>query len=127
MLIQLMLIQISLSLLAPSIKYVTLFLANFYPPLSHFVTHPGIPPESTSHISDPPIFSRPSTTNPDKSPLYKFSLKCSRGVFGQEVLSGGLLSGRFCLRLFLSIPLSVRIHLLQQKVKHNLKFHVSYV
>src|SRR6218665_1482313 len=28
----------------PSIKYVTLFLANFNPlPLSHFVTHPGTP------------------------------------------------------------------------------------
>src|SRR6218665_1243766 len=28
----------------PSIKYVTLFLANVYPlPLSHFVTHPGTP------------------------------------------------------------------------------------
>jgi len=38
----------------PSIKYVTLFLANFYPlPLSHFVPHSGTP-ESTSHISDPP-------------------------------------------------------------------------
>src|SRR6218665_2529696 len=38
----------------PSIKYVTLFLANFYPlPLSHFVTHSGTPPKSTSHISDP--------------------------------------------------------------------------
>ena len=47
------------------------------PPLSHFVTHPGTPPESTSHISDPPIFSRPSTKNPNKSPLYKFSLNCS--------------------------------------------------
>src|SRR6218665_2908537 len=54
----------------PSIKYVTLFLANF-DPLSHFVTHLGTP-KSTSHISDPPpIFSRPSTKIPDKSPLYK--------------------------------------------------------
>src|SRR6218665_3573222 len=32
------------------------FLANFDPPpLSHFVTHPGTPPESTSHISDLPL------------------------------------------------------------------------
>src|SRR6218665_120365 len=44
----------------PSIKYVTLFWANFYPlpppppPLSPFVPLPGPPPESTSHISDPP-------------------------------------------------------------------------
>src|SRR6218665_2958717 len=47
--------------MGPSIKYVTLFLANFYPlPLSHFVTHSGTP-KSTSHISNPPprSFSRP--------------------------------------------------------------------
>ena len=38
-----------------SIKYVTLFLANFDTPLplSHFVTHPRTP-KSTSHISDYP-------------------------------------------------------------------------
>src|SRR6218665_3950441 len=79
----------------PSIKYVTLFLANFYPlPISHFVTHPG-PPKSTSHISDPPIFSRPSTKNPDKSHLYKFSLNCSWGF-----LSGGFCQGVFCLEGF---------------------------
>ena len=36
------------------IKYVTLFLANFDPLLlSHFVTHPGTLPKSTTHISDP--------------------------------------------------------------------------
>src|SRR6218665_3864683 len=88
----------------PSIKYITLFLASFYPlPLSHFVTHPGTPPESTSHISEPPIFSRPSTNNPDKSPLYKFSLKIVREGFCPGVLSEGLLSGRFCLGWFLSI------------------------
>src|SRR6218665_1321900 len=59
------------------------------------------PPESTSHISDPPNFRRPSTKNPDKSPLkaYKFCLKCSRGVSSE-----GLLSGRFCPGWFLSVP-----------------------
>src|SRR6218665_3352474 len=61
--------------------------ANFDPlPLSHFVTHPGTSPETTSHISDnPPSFSRPSTKTMDKSPLYKFYLNCSR-----RFLSGGL-------------------------------------
>src|SRR6218665_3666414 len=99
----------------PSIKYVTLFLANFDPPLplSHFITHLGNPPESTPHISDPPIFSRPSTKIPDKSPLYKFYLNCL-----QRFLSGGFCPGWL---------LSVTIHLLQQKVKHHFKFHVSYV
>src|SRR6218665_184792 len=68
----------------PSMQYVTLFLANFdLCPPSHFVTHPGTP-ESTSHISDPPIFSRPSTKIPDKGPLYKFYLNCSRRFLSGE-------------------------------------------
>src|SRR6218665_2228365 len=72
-----------------------LFLANFAPPLpSPSPTSPD-PPKSTSHISDPPEFSRPSTTNPDKSPLYKFSLNCSRGL-----LSRGFCPGVFCLEGF---------------------------
>src|SRR6218665_3512316 len=92
----------------PSIKYVTLFLAIFNPP----------PPVTLCHTSrDPPIFSRPSTKILDKSPLYKFYLNCSR-----RFLSEG-----FCSGWFLSNPSSVAIHLLQQKVKHHFKFHVSYV
>src|SRR6218665_205008 len=82
------------------------YFGQFLPPLplSHFVTHPGTP-KSTSHISDPlPIFSRPSTKNPDKSPLYKFSLNCSQGL-----LSGGFCQRVFCLEGFvrgwlLSVP-----------------------
>src|SRR6218665_4049057 len=79
-------------------------------------------PGPQKYVTDTPIFSRPSTKNSDKSPLYKFSLNCS-----QRLLSGGLLSGRFCPGWFLSVPPSVRIHLLQQKVKNHFKFHVSYV
>src|SRR6218665_3163628 len=57
---------------APSIKYFMLFLANFAPPAPVTLWHTSRdPPKSTSHISDPPIFSRPSTKNPDKSPMYK--------------------------------------------------------
>src|SRR6218665_1098196 len=111
--------------LGPSIKYVTLLLANFNPlPLSHFVTHPGTSPKKyVTHLGPSPrFFSWSSTKNPDKSPLYELSLNCSRG-FCQRVF----LSGRFCSGCFLSVPLSVRIHLLQQKVKHHLRFHVSYV
>src|SRR6218665_3115562 len=48
-------------------------------------------------------------------------------VFVRGLLSGGLLSGRFCPGWFLSVPTSVRTHLLQQKVKNHFKFHVSYV
>src|SRR6218665_3700278 len=44
----------------PSIKYVTLLLANFYLPLP--LSHIPGPPKCTSHIRDLPIFSWPSTT-----------------------------------------------------------------
>src|SRR6218665_2957429 len=111
-----------------SIKYVRLFLANFYPLPCHTWSHIPGPPKSTSHISEPPQFlvSLVQKT-PNKSPLYKFSLNCSQWFLFGGVLSGGLLSGRFCPGWFLSVPQSVRIHLLRQKVRHHFKFHVSYV
>src|SRR6218665_2168279 len=102
-------------------KHVTQFLAIFDPlPLSHFVTHPGTP--KSAFRTPTQIFNMPTTTNLYKSPLYKFSLNCSRGL-----LSGGFLSGRFCQGWFLSILPYVRIHLLQQKVKNHFTFHVSYM
>ena len=102
---------------------------QFWPPSPcHTLSHiPGTPRKYVTHLGSPPIFSRPSTKIPNKSPLYKFSLNCSRGF-----LSGGFCQGVFCLEgfvrgCFLSIPPSVRIHLLQQKGKHHFKFQVSYV
>src|SRR6218665_948468 len=62
------------------------------------------------------IFSRPSTKNPDKSPLYKFSLNCS------GVLSGGLLSGRFCPGWFLSVPLLSEYICYDRKLNITLNF-----
>src|SRR6218665_2714 len=102
---------------------------QFCPPSSVTLFHTSRDPQSMSYISPPPLFSRPSTKIPDKSPLYKFSLNCSWGFCpgGFERGSEGLLSERFCPWWFLSIPPSVRIHLLQQKGKHHFKFHVSYV
>src|SRR6218665_2996827 len=89
-----------------SIKYVTLFLANFDPlPLSHFVTHPGTP-KSTSHISDPPFLVGLVQNAQTKAPVQILSQ-----LFA-EVFVRGFLSGRFCPGWFLSIPPSVRIHLL---------------
>src|SRR6218665_432685 len=92
----------------------------------HTLSHiPGSP--KVRHTSrNPPIFSTPSTKNPDKSPLYKFSLNCSRGFLSGGFVRG-LLSRRFCPGWFLSVSSSVRKHLLKQKVKHHFKFHVSYV
>src|SRR6218665_3877823 len=99
--------------MGPSIKYVTLFLANFDPPLPPVtLCHaPRAPPESTSHISDPPIFSRPSTKILDKSPLYKFYLNCSRRFF----------SGGFCPGWFLFCP----FHLLSQYICYNRKLDIT--
>src|SRR6218665_1146174 len=106
-----------------SVKYVALFLANFDPlPLSHVVTHPGTPPK-VRHTSRTPHFSRPSTKTLTKA-LCTNSLSIVLGGFCSGVLS---LSGRFCPGCFLFVPPSVRMHVLQQKVKHHLKFHVSYV
>src|SRR6218665_200644 len=91
----------SLTHKGPSIKYVTLFLANFDPSPCHTLSHiPGHPPKVRHTSRTPPIFSSPSTKNPDKSPLYKF-YQSFAGVFVRGVLSGGLLSERFCRGRFL--------------------------
>src|SRR6218665_1581859 len=99
-----------------------LFFANFCPPVT--LCHTSRHPQKVPHTPPPPIFSRPSTKNPDKSPLYKFSLNCSRGF-----LFGSFVRGSFVWKVlsgvvFIRSP-SVRIHLLRQKVKHHFKFHVS--
>src|SRR6218665_2021516 len=60
----------------PSIKYVMLFLANFDPPPPVTLCHTSRDPQKYVTHLGPPIFSRPSTKNPDKSPMYKFSLNC---------------------------------------------------
>ena len=111
-------VHMHIGLQGPSIKYFMLFLANFDPPPPVTLCHTSRDPRKyVTHLGLPPIFSRPSTKIPDKSPLYKFYLNCSR-----RFLSGG-----FCPGWFLYVPPSVTIHLLQQKVKHHFKFHVSYV
>src|SRR6218665_32241 len=92
--------------MGPYIKYVTLFLTNFDPLPCHTLSHIPDPQKSTSHISDPPIFSRPSTKNPDKSPLYTNSL--SLNIVSGSFVKGSL-SGRICPGWFLSFPPSVII------------------
>src|SRR6218665_3118905 len=104
--------------MGPSIKYVTLFLANFdpLPPVTLCHTSRDPPPKARHTSRSPQTFSRPSTKIPAKMRLYKFYLNCSRR-FVRGFLPGW----------FLSVPRSVTIHLLQQKVKHHFKCHVSYV
>src|SRR6218665_1712360 len=83
----------------PSIKYVTLFLANFDTlPLSHFVTYPGTPSLSTSYILDPPpMFSRPSAKALTKAPCTN-ALSIARGGFcpGLVFYLEGFVRGAFC-------------------------------
>src|SRR6218665_1769084 len=99
--------------MGPSIKYVTLFLADFDPPPSVTLCHTSrdpLPPKvrHTSRIP-PPISSRPSTKIPDKSPLYKFYLNCSR-----RFLSGGFVRVGFCL-----------FPLLSQYICYNRKLNIT--
>src|SRR6218665_492289 len=109
-----------------SIKYVTLFLANFEPlPMSDFVTHPGTPQKYVTHLGPPSLVDLVQK-HPDKNPLYKFFLNCSRGFLSKGVCQGSfvwkVLSG-----VVLSVPPSVKMHLLQQKAKHHFKFQVPCV
>ena len=92
---------------------------QFWPPSPcHTLFHIPGPPESscTSHISDPPIFSRPSTQIPDKSPRYKFYLNCSR-----RSLSGGFVRVDFC-----PFPLLLQYIYYNRKlnITWNFMFHV---
>ena len=91
-------------------------LANFDPHLPCY-TLSHILGQKVRHTSrtPSPIFSRPSTKNPDKSPLNKFSVNCLRG-FCPGGLSGGLLSG-----VVFYIPPYVRIH----QICYNRKLNIT--
>src|SRR6218665_595600 len=83
--------------MGPSIKYVTLFLADFDPPPP--VTHPGTP-KSTSHISDPsPHFSRPSTKEPGQKTPVQILSKLFAGVF----CPGGFVRGSFVRKVLFGV------------------------
>src|SRR6218665_3006586 len=73
----------------PSIKYITLFLANFDPPSPcHTLSHIPRPPKvrHTSRTTPPPNFSRISTKTLTKAPCTN-SLSIVRGGFCPEFLS----------------------------------------
>src|SRR6218665_3055069 len=76
----------------PSIKYVTLFLVNFNPPPPVTLCHTSRDPhKSTSHISEPSDLLVGLVQTPDKRPLYKFSLNCSRGFLSEGFVRGSFL------------------------------------
>ena len=92
------------------------------PSLSHFVTHPRTPQKVRHTSRTAPIFSKPSTTNPDKSPLYKFSLNCSWGFlsggFRQSVFwLEGFVRGGFC-----TFPLLSEYNCYNRKLNITLNF-----
>src|SRR6218665_1204217 len=92
------------------------------PPPPVTLCHTSRDPPKVRHTSrTPPFLVGLVQKSPDKIPLYKFSLNCSRGFLFVFCLDG------FVRGAFLSVPPSVGMHVLQQKVKHHLKFHVSYV
>src|SRR6218665_3803909 len=80
----------------PSIKYVTLFWPILTPSPCHTLSHIPKTPESTSHISDPPIFTRPIVQKSRTKVPGTNSISIVRGCFGPV--------------WFLSSPPSVTIH-----------------
>src|SRR6218665_1881802 len=106
--------------MGPSIKYVTLFLANFDSPPSSCHTLSRIPGPFGKYVTHlgPPNFSRPSAKIPDKSPLYKFYLNGSQRFFR------GVLSGVFCLEGFVRVGFCP-LPLLSQYICYNRKLNIT--
>src|SRR6218665_2188349 len=93
-------------------------------PLSHFVTHSGTPQKYVTHLGPPPRFLvRLVQRNRTKAPCTN-SLSFVRGGFCPR----GFVRGSFVWKVLSAVVCvrspSVRIHLLQQNVKHHFKFHV---
>src|SRR6218665_2696608 len=94
------------------------------PSLCHTLSHiPGPPRKYVTHFGPPSRFLVGLVQKPGQKPPVQI-LSIVHGPFCPGGLSWGLLSGKFCPGWFLSVPPSVRIHLLQQKVKHHFNFHM---
>src|SRR6218665_1254369 len=79
---------------------------QFLPPLFPVtLRHTSRDPPKVRHTSRtlPPIFRRPSTKNPDKSPLVQILSQLFAGFLSGGFVRG-LLSGRLCPGWFLSLP-----------------------
>src|SRR6218665_608509 len=106
--------------MGPSIKYVTLFLANFHPLPPVTLCHTSRHPPKVRHTSRTPIFSRSSTKNPDKRPCTN-SLSIVCGVFCPGCFVRGgfcpfpLLSEYICYNRKLNITLNFMFHIYDKK------------
>src|SRR6218665_375889 len=108
-----------LILLGPSIKYVTLFLANFDTPLPVTLCRTSRDPPKVRHTSRTPRFLVGIVQKSRTKVPCTNSISIVRGGFCPGVLFGLVfVRSPFCHNASVS---------LQQKVKHHFKFHVSYV
>src|SRR6218665_2979955 len=106
----------------PSIKYVTLFLANFDPsPVT--LCHTSRDPPKVRHTSrtPPPIFSRPSTKNRTKVPCTNSVSILHGGFCLESFVRGGfcpfpLLSEYICYNRKLNITLNFMFHMYDKKI-----------
>src|SRR6218665_2139937 len=81
------------------------------------------PPVTLCHTSRDP----PKVRHTSRTPRFLVGLVQKSRTKVSCTNSISIVCGGFYLVWFLSVPPSVTIHLLQQKVKHHFKFHVSYV
>src|SRR6218665_1831383 len=97
----------------PSIKYVTLFLANFDPlPLSHFVTHPRTPLKYVTHLGHPPQFLVGLVQSS------RTKVPCTNSI---SIVREGFCPG-FCPGWFLSVPLVSQYICYSRKLNITLNF-----
>src|SRR6218665_3873231 len=77
-------------------------------------------PKYVTHLGTPPIFSRPSTKTPNKSPLYKFSLNCSWGF-----CPGGFVRGSFVWKVLFGVVFVHIFPLLSEYICCNRKVNIT--
>src|SRR6218665_1015591 len=89
--------------------------------LSHFVTHPGIPPRKVRHTSRtlPQFLVVLVQKTRTKAPCTNSLVYLFAGVFVRGVLSEDLLSGRFCPWWFFPFPL------LSECICYNRKLNIT--
>src|SRR6218665_953671 len=92
----------------------------FYPPPSVTLRHTSRDPprKYVTHLGPPGFLEGLVQKTRTKAPLYKFCINCSRGFYS-EGLSEGLLSGRFCPRWFLFVPV------LPEYISYNRKLNIA--